>query len=330
MAREPSPQELKARLDLGHQIGLTDDVDIEECIDIISGGALYINGRGRRFMMDKKFGKGNWSSLTAFPTKEEYEMARIQKGNPPKLAVMWAYVFVRSGHAYMFFRDSGTCMPGSDMPSTHIKWEEKGIEIAGTRAETGAMAKATGQESTMLNSEYSPGDGFGMAIGGPEALHDWLAYLFGNSGIKPQSRKTGGPVVATAATTSAPPEPIRPLTTKAPEKTNGQPERSSAPTPQSSAPPRDDNVAVLKKEIEETLLPRLEKLVGEHKDTELAAQLVGTKQMLLGKNAKRLPTAENLEACLDHFLGEVGPELMRMGGALREYEEAHKASPASN
>jgi len=308
MAKQPSPRDLEARRKLGEAIGLTDPADIEECIDIMPGGSLFINYRGRCLMMDRKFGKGNWSACTVFPSEGELEIARTMKGDPPQLAAMWGLVFVRvpSGEGFMVFSDFGTCMPGNDMPSSHLKWDEKGIDIAITRGVTGAMERATGSGGPMLETPYLPETGSGMAGFDLPWLRPALTQMLREGRVRPRGggRRTG----------QGEPGPGR-----EPPPSGPSPSGPSSPQSGGNGQPTLEALAA---EIGNDLLPRLNAILKTQDDPELAKQVVGIQLMLQGKSVKRPRTADNLEKCLAHFLGPKGPEETRTGGKLDRYEQA--------
>jgi hypothetical protein len=273
-----------AARELAQKLGLPDDV-AESGIDVLQGNAAYINTTAHTWMLDRKYGKGNWSVSVRFPTPEEHESALKSLGNPEKLSVMIGVLRVKSGGGYVEYTDIGTSSP-SKMPGGYLKWEDQGLEIASTRAQTRVMELADAKGLGFDGEEYDPGNGPGDA----QSYIDTVAIQRGIDRLT---------------------QHIAELTTSYAVAYNPPPTARNSKKEEEA--PETVNAADLIKEIRGDLIPRLSEINRGMAD--------GIELMLQGKKPEKPPSTQNLTACLDHFLGKMSPENIRLGGWIKKEEE---------
>ena len=171
-AKQPSTAMLKRKDALCRAIGLDPTADrflIETFIDILNPGTnrenLYVNLEGYTYILDRKFGPGNWDASMVIPTVEEVRAAQISL-KTDTICIMKGRVRIRMGVGWMAHEAIGTALP-STMPNKFISWEDKGMEIAAKRAIISACEIAAELGVSIGRVTYRPDDSPGLRGMGP-------------------------------------------------------------------------------------------------------------------------------------------------------------------
>lgn len=127
---------------------------VDPFVVMMDANKPYINAAGTRWKMDERFGAGNWKADTRLPSLEEYKLLKMMWGMSDKApAIIMKCSIIVDG--VELSKDYGTATPKNCF-GNQKQFEERGIEIATTRALNRAMKQLVANGLGDGNNRYVP------------------------------------------------------------------------------------------------------------------------------------------------------------------------------